>query len=412
MPNLPVVAIFAPSSSQEINLQSSVEVVDWETGDLDCRTFAGDENLEEILVRDRPDVLVTFGPVSQFSRLAAAPYEVQRRWVQVPDEAEAANLARVGELVYERYLNNLFTRDAKAPPLVSVFTPTYRTGSRIQRPLQSLLKQTHQNWEWVVVEDSGDDGETMRMMQEIAGTDHRVTVHAMHRHSGNIGELKRRACSIAQGEILVELDHDDELTPDALELIVKAFAQVPQAGFVYSDWTEIFEESGESVNYGVYWAFGYGSYQTQTYNEREVLVAQAPNINAKTIRHIVGVPNHVRAWRRNCYMDIGGHNAALHVADDYELLVRTFLETRMVRIPRLCYVQYMNAIGNTQDVRRKEIQRLVRHIAAHYDKRIHKRFVQLGVNDFVWNKATLSADNSTWVPNPHVEPHCTLLAKV
>ncbi|HEX8835247.1 MAG TPA: glycosyltransferase [Abditibacteriaceae bacterium] len=405
MSHLPVVVIFAP---HETKLQSPGPDRSWETRELDCRCYPSDENLAEILVRDRPDVLAVFGPREQFPHLAAAPYEIAKKALYFPVDQD---LEKAGAAVYERYLLNLFTREPKAPPLVSVFTPAYRTGERIQRPLRSLQNQTYTNWQWVLVDDSGDDGATLSMLNEIAATDARIEVHAS-RHSGNIGELKRRACLIAQGEILVELDHDDELTPDALELVVRAFAQYPEAGFVYTDWAEKYETGG-CVEYPEGWAFGFGKYEKQQYNGEELLVAQAPNINAKTIRHIIGVPNHLRAWRRDAYLAMGGHNASLHVADDYELLVRTFLHTRMVRVPKLCYIQYMNTIGNTHDVRRAEIQRLVRYIAAHYDKRIHKRLLQLGVDDWVWEKATgRCAVGLDWIPNQKVESHCTLPAKL
>ena len=81
-------------------------------------------------------------------------------------------------------------------------------------------------------------------------------------------------------------------------------------------------------------AFGYGTYYKETFG-KEFDVANTPNINPKTIRHIVGVPNHVRAWRRNVYFEIGCQNRGLAIADDYELVVRTFLKTKMCRIRKL-----------------------------------------------------------------------------
>lgn len=407
MPNLPVIVIFARVN---VNLQSPGPAPFWETQALDCRCYLTDERLNEILARDRPDVIVSFGSRESYPRLAAAPYEVQRHRLHYDDED--VPLTQVGGEVFDHYIASLFERKPKAPPLVSVFTPTFRIGERIQRAYQSLLRQTYTNWEWVVVEDSNDFGGTFEMLKGLAAREPRLSVHMMHRHSGVIGELKRRACMIARGDYLVELDHDDELTPNALEDVVRAFAQYPQAGFAYSDWTEIFEESGECVNYGANFGYGYGSYRSVEYEGRTLLVANAMNINPKTIRHIVGVPNHVRAWRRETYLKIGGHNPEIHVADDYEILIRTFLHTRMVRIPRLCYLQYMNASGNTQDERRQEIQRLVRYFAAHYDRQIHQRLIELGIGDFVWLEAE-GRCNSEFdsIPNPEREPHCTLVAR-
>ncbi|MDT5139069.1 MAG: hypothetical protein QOD58_3331 [Mycobacterium sp.] len=106
--------------------------------------------------------------------------------------------------------------------------------------------------------------------------------------------------------------------------------------------------------------------------------------------------------------DAGGYSR-LHVADDYELLVRLFLTTRFVHIPQLGYVQFYSSqsIGNTHDVRRKEIQRIVRFVANHYEQRIHTRLLELGVDDFIWTPDGLDRDQ----PHPEHESHCTLSCK-
>ena len=93
--------------------------------------------------------------------------------------------------------------------------------------------------------------------------------------------------------------------------------------------------------------------------------ANQQNINPKTIRHIVGVPNHVRAWRRSTYFEIGGHNRSLTIADDFELVIRSFLYSKICKIPKLSYIQFLynNQGGrNTHDLSRADIQRRVRTI--------------------------------------------------
>ena len=99
----------------------------------------------------------------------------------------------------------------------------------------------------------------------------------------------------------------------------------------------------------------------------------------------------------------------LHVADDYDMVVRTFLKTRMVRVPKLCYLQYIN--NNTaQRLRNEDIQRHVRSIRSHYDRKIHGRLLELGCDDFIWDEKKGESDYT--MPNPKVEPHVTLIANV
>ena len=297
----------------------------------------------------------------------------------------------------------------KLKPKVSIITPTYNTVD-LDLPYKSLLNQTYKNWEWVIFDDSDDNDVTFNKIKEIAKKDHRVSVYKSDKNSGVIGDVKYRACALSEGDILVELDHDDELTSYALKEIVNAFDKNPEAGFVYTDFAEV-HANGSPVSYGKNWGHGYGSYKNVTIGNKTYNSAQAPNINPKTIRHIVASPNHARCWRRDFYFKIGGHNRKIHVADDYELMLRTFLNTRMVRIPKLCYIQHRGDVNvsNTHKIRNKEIQRLVRSFSDWYDKDIHNRLVELGVDDYIYKEG----ENSFWklniIPKPEVEQHCTIL---
>jgi hypothetical protein len=237
-------------------------------------------------------------------------------------------------------------------------------------------------------------------MAALCREDHRISAFRSERPCGAIGEVKRRACGLARGEILLELDHDDELTPHALAWVVEAYRKFPDAGFFYTDCAEVFED-GRIATYGDGWGFGFGSYRDEVHEGRALKVTNYPSINSKTIRHIVGVPNHVRAWTRAGYLAAGGHSPEVHVCDDYELLVRTFLTTRMVHIRRLGYIQYYNSGGNTQRSRNKEIQRLTRYFMQRYNDQIHARFVELGVDDFIWCEGGRLAWDT---PNPAKAP--------
>jgi len=370
-----------------------------EADDFDIRMFATDDDLPALLADWPPQVIVSFGEEADFPNLQAAPLEIRKRWMNTDDLG--IDPAQVAWAVLQTFLANATDDPFPEVPLVSVFTPTYLTGDKIRRPLESLLAQTYPNWEWVLFDDSPDDGETFAAMCDLAETDQRISAYTGHRASGNIGDVKRRACGLCRGQLLVELDHDDALTPQALEWLVQAWHAFPDAGFFYSDYAEVFE-TGESATYGDDWAFGYGGYRTEELGGRSYAVAAYPDVNAKTIRHIVGVPNHYRAWTREAYWACGGHSPEIHVADDYELLLRTFLTTRMVHIRKFGYIQYMNVAssGNTQRARNREIQRLVRHFAGHYADRIHARFEALGVDDFIWRDGELDWDT----PNPNPTP--------
>lgn len=257
---------------------------------------------------------------------------------------------------------------------IAVCTPLYNTPAQtLARTWASLRAQEHTNWSWWIWDDSTHDGPWRQLWGYCADTQYRI--HPMRGISniGSIGTVKRRIMMAAEADILVELDHDDELTPDALTEIQQAFDTHPDVGFVYSDWCEI-NEQGEWCRYPEGWAFGYGA-DYQIAPNRWVM--SAPPINATTMSHIVSVPNHVRAWRADVYRALNGHNPEMRVADDYELLLRTFLSTRMLHIPKLLYRQY---IGNTAQRRHnKEIQDNVARLSAMYQPLIEERARELGL---------------------------------
>jgi glycosyltransferase involved in cell wall biosynthesis len=398
---LPVICVFG---SERLELVTPTWE-DYEEKRLDCRCYSADSRLEKILVQDKPQVLITIGKRSTFPNLSKAPFEVRKRWIHydtLPD------MNQLGLDAYNCYLRNLFNgHGADDDPLVTVFTPAYKTGKKIQRPFLSLWEQTYTNWEWILVDDSDDGGETFKMLNDLARKDHRIQVFKPWEHSGMIGKLKNWACCLGKGHILVELDHDDALTDYALDSVVKGFKQFPDAGFLYTDCAEVFED-GTNSTYRKGWAFGYGSYGDVEYKGKRYKSGSGGNINAKTIRHIVSSPNHIRAWRKSFYESIGGHNKELHVADDYEIVVRTFLYTRMVRVPRLCYIQYLG--NSTQQVRNGDIHRHVRSIRAHYDRMIHERLLELGCEDFIWDEKNGCSDYE--LPNPGVESYANWIARV
>lgn len=340
------------------------------------------------------DVILTVGKNwGLFPDICKLEYNIRKKWIHTESINE-----NIGERVLTCYFEQL--RYKNFTPLVSVFTPTYKTGDKIYRPFNSLKKQTYDNWEWVVFDDSPDN-ETFEKISDFNKEEHRISLYKSNKNSGNIGEVKHRCCALAKGDILVELDHDDELTPNALELIVKGFGTYPECGFAYTDWVELFDDKKPAI-YNSGFGYGYGSYRKEVVEGYgELHVCQAMNINPKTVRHLVGLPNHIRAWKRDVYNEIGGYSRNCIIADDFELLINTFLKTKMLKIPQLGYIQYYQKSGikNTQDYRRKEIQRHVRYIRNKYEEQIHARFKEFGIDDYIYEYGIANFNK----PNPTIE---------
>lgn len=226
--------------------------------------------------------------------------------------------------------------------MISVITPT-NNGSFLRKAYGSLLNQSFDDWEWIIVPNGGAHIKS--------GGDPRIRiVEAPEGLAGNVGALKRFACSQATGEILVELDHDDLLMPGALAAIKQAFDEHP-VGMVYgncarvnSDWSPSLFGDGYGFEYRKRDAFGY-----------KVLEVLSPPPLPQNISRIWYAPDHVRAWRTSDYWAVGGHNPDLPVGDDHDLTLRLFLHAGVHHINDLTYIYRIHGENNWPQ-RSEEIQ--------------------------------------------------------
>lgn len=281
--------------------------------------------------------------------------------------------------IVEMNLEFSFVRDTFK---VSYFTPAYKS-KYIEHTYQSLKAQTDPRWEWVVLDDSPQDYHGVyEIVSQLQKTDHRVKYFRMYPNSGGfIGRVKHRAVSLCEGILVAELDHDDEIADITTELLLKLHS-VSNSDFYYTDSYTYTVENGETkvVDYPDGFAMGYGSYKEadmyvrwldKHIHDRYVV---SPNINPKTIRHIVGVPNHLRVWKRSFIDTIDSYDVNMPHCDDYELIVRTFVNgAKMTKIDMPLYYQFMND-ENSQYGRLMDIQNYVKAVSNYYHTEIAERF--------------------------------------
>ena len=318
-------------------------------------------------------LLVTYGPDEteyyvDVNRVIC--HRMHRRWVHYKslDNIEEVN----------RGLNFCYMSLVKEPATnsrvtFSLFTTCYNSYEKIKRAYNSIQAQTYLDWEWVILDDSPNDEHFGFLCQLFKGN-HKVRLYKRSSNSGNIGDVKNEAVSLCRGLYVLEMDHDDEILPDVIKDAVAAFEADPTVGFVYMDFANLYE-GGANFKYCDCYALGYASYYMQKYNGKWIYVSTTPNINNITLSHIVSVPNHPRIWRKSTLIEMGNYSEWLPIADDYELLLRTAINkgTKIVKIHKLGYIQYMNQGNNNFSlIRNKEINRLVpQQIKPHYYDTFH-----------------------------------------
>lgn len=346
-------------------------------------------DLDEIIRVHRPQCWVTIGAnQTEFPTLFHASEQERTRWMHY--ESAEAFVQRLPLLV-NVFVNAVFAiRDNIKGEKVSAFTSSYNSKKYIQRPLETLLKQTHTNWEWVIYDDS-DGEENWNLLKKIRQRDPtRIRIFRSEGNSGVIGNVKQIASSLCRGDFILELDHDDELDPKAFEYLVQAARRFPEAGFFYSNYCFIHED-GRNSEHPDGFALGFGGYR-RLWNEqfnKWTNISRSVPVTDITIRYLVGCPNHYRAWRTKTFQEIGGWCPDFHVADDYEILVRTFLHTTMCHVAYKSYTQYVNTPTKTSKntfnnftwLRNEQIQVLWRSMARSYNDKIHERVLTLQGND-------------------------------
>lgn len=350
---------------------------------LDVVYLPSIDSLEQLLHVWMPDAIVTYHPDGweAFLVMNEFPDWIKRIWYHYTDYVDYS------QEIYSYIHNNQLSGYSK--PEFSIFTPLYNSKYLLQA-YESVKNQTLNDWEWILVDDSPIGcQETETLAREIASKDFRVKfIRYSNPTNGNIGLSKHRACSNCSGRFFLELDHDDELLPFALQMVYDAIKQFPFSGFFYSDFTDI-DANGNPIiaQYGDEFAFGFGHAYTVMNGSEEVPANESPNINSVTARHIVGMPNHLRCWSREIYNLVGGHNKNMRIADDYELLVRTFLTTKFTRIQYPLYRQRFDG-NNSQDAHsnRDDIQRRVYEIATFYNSEIHNEVINQSGIDLGYEK--------------------------
>ena len=109
----------------------------------------------------------------------------------------------------------------------TVLTPTYNRAATLHRVYQSLAGQTFRDFEWLVV----DDGSTDNTHQIIGEWQARAAfpIRYVWQKNQHKKTAFNRGVREARGELIVALDSDDEMTPDALAILDEAWRAIPEA---------------------------------------------------------------------------------------------------------------------------------------------------------------------------------------
>ncbi len=104
-------------------------------------------------------------------------------------------------------------------PLVSVVIPTYNRANVVTRAIRSVLSQTYQNLEIIIVDDGSEDG-TVKALTRFSG------IRIITQCNRGVSAARNAGIAKCQGELIAFLDSDDEWLPDKIRKQVLLYSAV------------------------------------------------------------------------------------------------------------------------------------------------------------------------------------------
>ncbi|MBC6988291.1 glycosyltransferase family 2 protein [Hymenobacter sp. BT491] len=175
--------------------------------------------------------------------------------------------------------------------LVSIIIPCHNYGWLLSETLDSVLAQTHQHWECIVVDDGSTDA-TRAVMETYLARDPRFRY--IYRDAGGVSAARNTGLAAAQGEYMQLLDADDLLATRKLELQVDFLERHPDFDITYGD-VRFFAHGNREVESRSYdmldrsWTVGFtdgGNQVIEKLMEQNIMVVDAPLARLSLIRKV------------------------------------------------------------------------------------------------------------------------------
>ena len=200
-------------------------------------------------------------------------------------------------------------------PRFSFVMPTYNTPIELLRQcIDSLLAQTYGDFEICVADDNSPNRAVADLLEGYAEKDKRVKF-TRRKTNGHISAASNTAISLATGEYVVLVDHDDLIPDYALFIVAYYINLYPEADILFSDEDKV-TVTGQRVQ--PYFKSCFNKYLMYGHN----------------------MVSHLGVYRRDLVEKVGGFRLGLEGSQDYDLLLRCYELTRSDRIIHIPHILY------------------------------------------------------------------------
>ena len=128
-------------------------------------------------------------------------------------------------------------------PLITVYVVNHNYGRFLSKAMDSLLSQTYDNIEILLIDDGSTDGSS----QLVEGYDKYENVFPVLQSNKGLVVTNNIALRLARGEYIMRLDADDFLDPNAISVLAAKLDRNPDVGLVFPDYYEV-DADGEVTN--------------------------------------------------------------------------------------------------------------------------------------------------------------------
>lgn len=184
-------------------------------------------------------------------------------------------------------------------PKVSVIMPAYNSYRYIDTAIQSILNQTYDNFEFIIIDDFSTDG-TWEIVKQYAAKDRRI-VAIRNKKNIRVTKTLNKGLFVATGKYIIRMDADDWSYPNRIVKQVKFMEQHPEVG-VSGGSIEVCNARFKTLNVR--------SYPLTDNAVRKIIFRYSPFAHPATI------------WRKNLLIEVKGYNENIPLSQDYELYFR------------------------------------------------------------------------------------------
>ncbi len=198
-------------------------------------------------------------------------------------------------------------------PAISLVTPVYDPPLKALRAcIDSVLGQDLADWEWCICDDASPSAEVKAELERLAARESRVRL-VRRPANGGIVAASNDALSLATGEFVALLDHDDLLAPGALSTMERYVRAHPDADYLYSDEDKV---DAEGRHYDLF---------------------LKPDWSPERLRSHM-YTGHLSVLRRSLVTEVGGFRVGFEGSQDHDLVLRVTERAReIVHVPHVLY---------------------------------------------------------------------------